>query len=91
MELNAVEQYLKSTKSFASIKVLSRVLKMDKKRIKWLIALSTHLKAIEPIRTGSGKSYLPIFEYHEYPDSGMLFHNRRKILSRQKKKIIIED
>ena len=93
MDLNAVEQYLKNNNTFfASIKVLSRKLNIDKKRIKWFIAFSTHLKAVEPIRIGSGKSYLPIFEYHEYPDSGMLFYNRRKmILSRQKKKTVIED
>ena len=59
MDLNAVEQYLKNNNTFfASIKVLSRKLNIDKKRIKWLIAFSTHLKAVEPIRIGSGKSYL---------------------------------
>jgi len=86
MDLNAVEQYLKVGGSFASIKVLMKKLEMNKKQISRLIMNSTHLRAIEPHRTGSWKKHINVFEYHEYIDT-ILFFNRQR--PKQKKKVVL--
>jgi len=90
MELNAVEQYLQNNSSFASIRVLCKKLNLKKSQIKRLIFQSTHLKAVSPLMVGSGKTYLPIFEYHEYSDSKEYFKRRKELSIRKKKTIIAE-
>lgn len=85
MELNAVEQYVHDSCKFASIKVLMKQLKLSKNQIKRFVANSTHLKPIHPLLVGSGKKYVPVFEYHEYPDQVLYFKRKKKII-----KIIID-
>ena len=59
--------------------------KLSKNQIKRLIISSTHLKPINPLIVGSGKKYVPVFEYHEYPDQVLYFKRKKKII-----KIVID-
>lgn len=79
MELNAVETFLKTNGGFASIHVLRKQLQMNKKQVRRLIMNSTSLRAIDPLRVGSGKKYLSIFEYSsENISGGIIFFKHRK-------------
>ena len=88
MELNAVEQYIHDSCKFASIKVLMKKLKLNKNQVKRFIFHSTHLKPVHPLLLGSGKEYVPVFEYHEYPEQVKYF---KRIIKKQKKKMVVVD
>jgi hypothetical protein len=87
MELNAVETFLKTNGGFASKRVLQKQLKMSKKQVRRLIMNSMNLKAINPLRVGSGKNYLSIFEYSPESNDGISYFKRRRNQYRMKKNV----
>jgi len=88
MELNAVEQFLKTNGGFASIKTLMKKLNLGKKQVKRLVMNSTHLNPIKPHIVGSCKNYLSIFEYSEV--SHIVYFKRMK-KSKRKEVIVVSE
>ena len=76
MALNKVEDYLKSNGGFASIKTLKKKLNLNKKQVLYYIHNSFCLKPVNPILCGSGKVFIPVFKYFEYPNAKTEYYKR---------------
>jgi hypothetical protein len=85
MELNAVEQFLKTNGGFASTKTLMKKMNLNKKQVRRLVMNSTHLNPVKPYLVGSYKNYLPIFEYSEVPH--IVYFKRR---TSKKRELIVQ-
>jgi len=93
MALNKVEDYLKSNGGFASIKTLKKKLGLNKKQVLHYIHNSFCLKPVDPILCGSGKVFIPVFKYFEYPNAKIEYYKRLYLLRKtnRNKKVEIQN
>jgi hypothetical protein len=89
--MNSVEQYLHDNpRRNYNMRSLRSKLSISKREVFRHVMESTHLRAVDPLKVGSGKQRLFIFEYHEYPGDQLKYSERAKMNTHQVKKNVLE-